>query len=79
LGVLLFYAGGRLTHSPRHDRSKANVLDLSKWDFFVISKRDINQIFGDQKSVTLSVLEKNCARTGFNGLWAIVDTCKWLS
>lgn len=74
-----FTAVAILTHSPRHDRAKANVLDLSKWDFFVISEQDINHIFGDQKSVTLSVLEKYCARTDFDGMRATVDTSKGLS
>jgi hypothetical protein len=31
------------------DSTTANVLDLSKWKFLVISTERINQIFGDQK------------------------------
>jgi hypothetical protein len=45
-----------------------------------MSTEKINEIFGDQKSVALSVLEKqrtkrHCTKTDFNGLRATVDTC----
>jgi len=54
-------------------RSRVNVLDLSKWEFLVISKTKLNAIFGDQKTVALRVIRKYCEETDFKGLKATVD------
>lgn len=35
-----------------------NVLDVSKWEFYIVSSDCINQTFGDQKSIGLSSLRK---------------------
>jgi hypothetical protein len=55
------------------ERSRANVLDLSKWEFLIISTEKLNRIFENQHSVALSVIRKHCESTDFNGLKATVD------
>jgi hypothetical protein len=62
------------------DSATANVLDLSKWEFLIMATEKINEIFGDQKSVALSVLEKhcemkNCIKKDFEGLREAIDVC----
>ena len=57
------------------DSATANVLDLSKWKFLVISKERINQIFDDQKSVACSVTRKYCEEADFWELREAVDAC----
>jgi len=62
------------------DAASANPLNVNNWEFLVMSKQQINEIFGDQKSVALSVLEKHstkghCTKTDYNGLKTAVDTC----
>jgi hypothetical protein len=57
------------------DSCTANPLDMSSWRFLVIPTEKINEIFGDQKTVVLSVLEKHCAKTNYNGLKAAVNAC----
>jgi hypothetical protein len=61
-------------HTER-DAATANALDLSKWEFLVISRERINQIFGDQKSVACIVIKKHCKETDFEGLKATVEAC----
>ncbi len=57
------------------DSKTANPLDLSKWEFIVMSTVDINRIFGGQKTVSLSVLEKHCSPVKFEELRSTVDEC----
>ena len=57
------------------EAATANALDLKNWKFLVISKEKLNRIFGDQKSVTCSVLEQHCVNTRFDGLRNAVDAC----
>jgi len=42
----------------RKDKNHVNVLDIDKWDFLVACTNDINNKFGDQKTVQLSTLKK---------------------
>jgi hypothetical protein len=55
------------------DRANANVLDLSKWVFLVISTAKINRIFKDQKTVMLDVIWKYCEKTDVDGLATAID------
>jgi hypothetical protein len=60
------------------DSKTANPLDMSKWKFFVMATETINEIFGYQKSVALSVLKKHyemkhCIKTDFEGLRKAID------
>jgi hypothetical protein len=57
------------------DAATANALDLSKWQFLVISKKKLDQIFGDQKSVSCSEREKHCVETSFDELRIEVLAC----
>lgn len=57
------------------DAATANALDLSKWEFLVISTEELNRIFGDRKSVLHRVLQEHCTQMDFNGLRKAVDAC----
>jgi len=41
-----------------NDRKKVNPLNTDQWEFIIVLTSEIDQIFGNQKSVALSVLEK---------------------
>lgn len=41
------------------DQTKVNPLDLDQWFFFVASTKQLNEWFKEQKSVRMSMLEKN--------------------
>ncbi len=47
------------------DRAKVNPLDLGQWFFFVASTKQLNEWFKEQKSVRMSMLEKN----GLERVW----------
>ena len=54
-----------------------SLLDLSKWDFYVVATSDLNVIAGDQKTISLSALKKRLpiTATGYTGLaTAILNT-----
>jgi hypothetical protein len=55
--------------------SVEDVLNVSKWRFLVTSTAKLNEVFGEQKTVRLSVLEKKgcCIETKFKGLKTAVD------
>jgi hypothetical protein len=57
------------------DSATANVLDLNNWEFLVMATERLNDIFGDQKSVALSVIRKHCDPTNLKGLKATIDAC----
>jgi len=40
------------------DHNMANPLDLSQWDFFVFTKKQITKILNGRKSISLKTLEK---------------------
>lgn len=55
------------------DRSAANVLDVSKWEFYVLSTRRINNEFGAQKSVGLRRIQSIAEPVSFERLKEGVD------
>lgn len=56
------------------ERENANPLDLSQWDFYVMSTAAINESFDAQKSVTLSkLLQKGARRCKYNELDNVVN------
>lgn len=57
------------------DSETANPLDVGKWEFLIMSTKKINEIFGDQKTVALSVLQKHCTNASYDGLQAAVNAC----
>lgn len=60
---------------------EASPLDLSRWDFYVVSAEELNRSFGDQKTASLSSLKKHLpmAAASFVGLSAMIrETCSLL-
>jgi hypothetical protein len=55
------------------DKAKVNVLDVSDWEFFVVSTERLNQEFGTAKSLSLSAVKRVACACGFDGLRAAVD------
>ena len=54
-------------------KSTSNPLELSNWKFYVISTNTINEKCGDNKSITLSKVEKLAKETDFSTLKSTVD------
>jgi hypothetical protein len=57
------------------DATKANVLNLDDWKFYVLSTRMINGEFKDQKRVALSRIVRLCDAVPYSQLNDAVDTC----
>ncbi len=56
------------------DVDKANVIDISSWEFYVLPTLIINEKFSNQKSISLSVLEKNSNPVPYSKLKACIDS-----
>ena len=54
------------------NREKINVLDTSKWLFYVMSTEALTAAFGDQKTVTLSRIAAQVTPVEFDRLKAAV-------
>ncbi|MCD4652740.1 hypothetical protein K8T06_02265 [bacterium] len=55
------------------DAMTANVTDVTKWKFYVLSREKIETEFGDQKSVSLSRLEQYCDPINNHDLRSSID------
>ena len=55
------------------DRSKANILDVNKWEFYVVSTEQINRQLGSQKTAVLSTVERLTDSIGYAELKQYVD------
>ncbi|WP_461178149.1 hypothetical protein [Virgibacillus ainsalahensis] len=42
------------------DKTNYDVLDVSRWEFYIVSTDYLNQHFPDQKSISLSTIRKVC-------------------
>ncbi len=58
---------------PETDRKLVNILDLGAWEFYVVSKDEIDKRFGEQKSIGLTGLRAFCDPVRINGLRKTVD------
>ena len=58
---------------PETDRSRANILDVTSWQFFVLSTGYIEQELGDQKTLSLSRLEGMCSPADYEDVKSRVD------
>ncbi len=56
------------------DRDHANVLDVAKWTFYVLSTEEINRRLGTQKRVSLSTIERMTGPVGYAALRERVDS-----
>jgi hypothetical protein len=50
------------------EKSKANVLDVSTWDFYVVPTASLNQVFVTAKSLSLSSLARVAVQCKWSGL-----------
>jgi hypothetical protein len=55
------------------DKSKANVLDVATWEFYVVPTELLNQKLRDAKSVSLASLNRLAVPCKFEGLKTAVD------
>ncbi len=55
------------------DRSRANVLDVNRWEFYVVSTEQINRQLGSQKTAALSTIERLAKPVGYAQLKRSVD------
>lgn len=55
------------------NRDEIDPLDLNQWDFFIVKTEIIESTFGNQKSVSLSIIEPICIRTKFSGIKKAID------
>jgi len=55
------------------DKSRANVLDIAMWVFYVLATTRLDAVFGSQKQVGLKVLQKYCEPIKYEQLRLAVD------
>jgi hypothetical protein len=55
------------------DRSRANVLEVNRWEFYVLSTEKINRDLGSQKSAALSTIKSVVEAVGYSQLKGSVD------
>lgn len=58
---------------PETDPSKVNILDATAWQFYVLATREIEQVFGTQKSVTVERLQTHCESVDYSILKESID------
>ena len=56
------------------DPGRADLLDVSQWEFYVVSTHRIEQELGDQKSVSLSRIQSMCKPVEYHALKDWVDS-----
>lgn len=60
-------------HYPERDKTKANVLDVAAWDFYVVSTAALNREFGETKSLSLATVRRLGKRCKYGELRAAVE------
>jgi hypothetical protein len=60
-------------HYPEPDKTKANVLDVLAWNFYVLSTVALNREFGKAKSLSLATVRRVGQQCKFDGLKESVD------
>lgn len=55
------------------DQSIVDVLDTTKWQFYVLLTRDLERKFPQQKSLSLSALEQLCKAVPYRELKSVLD------
>jgi len=59
---------------PETNSSKANILDVSSWKFYVLSTEQIEKEFGNQKSVGIKRLQAVCEPVQYEQLTPKIDS-----
>ena len=54
--------------------SRANVLDVDMWEFYVVSTEQINRQLGPQKTAALSTIERLAKPVGYTRIKSLVDS-----
>lgn len=70
------YVFALLTH---RDKSTVDPLNLDQWRFYVLSVGTLNELFGDQKRLTLGGLKKHVSPIGFKELTTVVSRVECLT
>ena len=55
------------------DAAKANILDMVTWQFYVMPTEQIDQEFGNQRSISLGRLQQFCQPVAYPDLRSLVD------
>ena len=55
------------------DRQKVDPLDTAQWDFYVVSTKTLDDVFGAQKSIRLSSLERVAEPVKFSEIGGLVE------
>ncbi|WP_431801066.1 hypothetical protein [Halobacillus andaensis] len=55
------------------DKSNYDILDVARWDFYVLSTAFLNEQFPEQKSISLSTIQKVCHKVAYHHLKEEVD------
>ena len=61
-------------YSEKDISKKENVLDISSWEFYVLPTSIVDDRFGNQKSISLSVLAKHCNSVSYSELKNCIDS-----
>ncbi|SFK03722.1 hypothetical protein SAMN04487936_106250 [Halobacillus dabanensis] len=56
------------------DKSNHDILDVNRWDFYVLTTSFLNQNFLEQKSISLSTIQKFCSPVTYSNLKKEVDS-----
>lgn len=59
---------------PETDPAKVDVLDVSAWEFYVLSTAHIERVLGDQKTVGIKRIQSMCDPVGYGGLKAGIES-----
>ncbi len=55
------------------NQEQANILDIEKWTFFVAQTQQLEERFGNQKSVSLNYLKAICLEADFQHLKQVIE------
>lgn len=55
------------------DKNQIDALNMEHWDFFVVPTQILNNLYPTQKSISLSVLEKNSRSVSYEEIKEVID------
>lgn len=55
------------------DKTNYDILDVNRWDFYVLSTSYLNQYFLEQKSISLSTIQKFCDAVDYSNIKSEID------
>ncbi|MGP4069478.1 hypothetical protein [Halobacillus sp. B29] len=59
------------------DKSDYDILDVNRWDYFVLSTSFLDEFFPQQKTISLSTIHKFCSPVEFSNLKSKIDSLLW--